>query len=61
MMAAVVPKELQIDVTRSSLSAEDREALIDFYRQHLAKLEQRDQAQKQLLIEAKVADGALSN
>jgi len=53
-MAAIVPKELQIDVTRSALSPEDREALIEFYRQYLLKIEKQDEAQKQLLIESKV-------
>jgi hypothetical protein len=61
MVAAIVPNQLQIDVTRSSLSPEQREELIEFYKQHLAKLEQRDQDQKQLLIEAKIIDGTTIN
>jgi len=61
VMAAIVPKELQIDVTRSALSPEDREALIEFYRQYLLKIEKQDEAQKQLLIESKVEDGCVAN
>src|SRR5215472_10451737 len=40
-----VPKELQIDVTRSTLLPEEREAALELLRQHLAKLEQRDETQ----------------
>jgi len=40
---------------------EEREAALELLRQHLAKLEQRDETQKQLLIEAKVVDGSLAH
>jgi|SRR5215472_3940585 len=54
---AQVPKELQIDVTHSALTSEERERMIELLRQQLAKIEQ----QKQLLIEAKVVDGSLAH
>jgi hypothetical protein len=51
----IFPKDaLQIDVTRSNLSPEQRDAAIEHLRDHLARIERRDAAEKALLIESRV-------
>jgi len=55
------PKEVSIDVTRSTLLPEQRDAMIEALREHLAKIEHHDKEQKQLLIESRVENDCVAN
>lgn len=59
-MSRILPKDIQIEVSHSSLSAEERERALEVLREHLVNLTRQqqltDERQKQLLIDARVED-----
>jgi len=57
MMAAILPKEFVVEERGSGLSPELRERALELLRERLLQLEQDQQSQQRLLIEAKVEDG----